>query len=108
MQFVALIFASAASLAWWGEYEARSVFLGGIAGFLPNFLFACRVSRSKLKAPKQFLNSFYAGESLKLISTAALFYFILRLPDVRIVPLFVGFMAVIAVFWFALLLDDSK
>ena len=42
-----LVFVSALMLSLFGWLEARSAFLGGLAGFLPNAYFAYRIARSK-------------------------------------------------------------
>ena len=103
MQGGVLVFVPALMLGWFGWFEARSAFLGGLAGFLPNLYLASRVVRAREASAKRFLHAFYAGESLKIILTALLFFLILQLDDIRLMPLFAGFTSVIVVFWFALL-----
>jgi ATP synthase protein I len=47
---------------------------------------------------------FYAGETAKLILTVALFSIVLQIPAVDFLTLLIGYIAVLSVFWFALLL----
>lgn len=85
----------------WGY--AVSAFMGGLAAFLPNVYFAMRVSWSQGQDAKKIVNAFYAGEAGKLILTAMLFIAIFQLPNVHLVALMVGYVAVLSIFWFALL-----
>jgi ATP synthase protein I len=87
-----------------GWREGLSSGLGGMAAFVPNLYFALRVLRSSGKTAREVLNSFYAGESVKLLLTVALFVMIFKIPSIEIIPLLVGYMAALSVFWFALLM----
>jgi ATP synthase protein I len=87
-----------------GRTYAISSNLGGLAAFIPNLYLAIKIVRSKGQEPKKIVRSFYTGESIKLILTAALFMLILQVPNIQVMPLFVGYIAVISVFWFALLM----
>lgn len=107
MQAGVVVFVSALILALFGWLEARSAFLGGLAGFLPNAYFGYRVARSKGEGAQKIVRTFYAGESVKIIITAVLFFLILQLPDILFMPLFAGFVSVIMVFWFALLMRST-
>ena len=78
--------------------------LGGMAAFIPNLYFALRVYRTSEKPARKIVNSFYAGESGKLLLTAALFIMIFKVPNIEILPLLIGYMAALSVFWFALLM----
>lgn len=102
-----VVFVSALMLALFGWLEARSAFLGGLAGFLPNAYFGYRIARSKGEGAQKIVRTFYAGESVKIIITAVLFFLILQLPDILFMPLFAGFVPVIMVFWFALLMRST-
>jgi ATP synthase protein I len=83
-----------------GLYSA----LGGLAAFIPNLYFALRVHRTSGLNPRKIVNSFYAGESGKLLLTAALFMIIFQVPNIKILPLLVGYITALSVFWFALLM----
>ncbi len=86
--------------------SALNPLLGGGAAFLPNVYFALRISRAQGQTPKQIVNAFYAGESGKLLLTVALFIMIFQLPTVKLLPLLTGYVAVLSIFWVALLLRD--
>lgn len=90
-----------------GWPAARSAGLGGLVAFVPNAYLALRVSRSRGKTPRQIVYGFYAGEVVKLVLTAVLFFLVLQLQGLRFLPLFAGFTAVLGGFWFALLLDKG-
>lgn len=85
----------------WGY--AVSPVLGGLAAFLPNLYFALRISRGAASDAQSIVRSFYAGETGKLLLTAALFYSIFQLPGIKILPLLAAYAAVLSTFWFALI-----
>jgi ATP synthase protein I len=87
-----------------GRPYALSAALGGAAAFIPNLYFALRVHRSAGQEARKIVNSFYAGESGKLLLTAALFFMIFHLPNIEILPLLAVYIAALSVFWFALLM----
>lgn len=105
----ALVVAMAVCIAYavGGERAARSALLGGLIAFVPNVYFAMRVGVARYdKTAKEIVRSFYVGESVKLVLTALMFWAVLRLPDIAFMPLIATFVAVLAVFRFALL--DNK
>jgi ATP synthase protein I len=87
-----------------GWQSGLSSALGGMAAFVPNLYFALRIYRSAGKPARKIVNSFYAGESGKLLLTAALFIMIFKAPNIEILPLLAGYIAALSVFWFALLM----
>ncbi len=87
-----------------GWQQGLSSALGGVAAFIPNLYFALRVYKSEGKPARKIMNAFYAGESGKLLLTAALFILIFRVPNIAILPLLAGYIAALSVFWFALLM----
>lgn len=88
-----------------GSWEAfYSSALGGLAAFLPNLYFALRISGAAKGDPKKIVRSFYVGESGKLVLTALLFYMFFQLPGIELLPLMIGFVAALSVFWFALVM----
>lgn len=103
-QVLMVAFVSNVALGFFGVQAGKSALLGGIIGFLPNACFAFKISGMKGKPANLILRSFYVGEALKLVLTAALFILVFQLPDILGLPLFAGFMAVLMVFWFALLM----
>lgn len=89
------------------EQAARSSLLGGLTAFLPNAYFALRVGTAQNRTAHEIVRSFYIGETVKLIATALLFGLVLHVPGVAFAPLIATFIAVLLVFWFALLLNDN-
>lgn len=87
-----------------GRSYALSAVLGGAAAFIPNLYFALRVHKSAGQEARKIVRSFYAGESGKLLLTAALFFMIFQLPNIEILPLLAVYVAALSVFWFALLM----
>ncbi len=88
-----------------GEWQkAFSCALGGLAAFIPNLYFALRMTGSANQEARKILRSFYAGETVKLLLTAALFILIFQIPGIEILPLLAGYIAALSVFWFALLM----
>jgi len=87
-----------------GKQGAYSSALGGLAALLPNLYFSIRIYKSSGLQARKIVNSFYAGEAGKLLLTGGLFYLIFQLPSIQIVPLLIGYMTALSVFWFALLM----
>lgn len=87
-----------------GEQQSLSAILGGIAAFVPNLYFSLRICRSAGLEARKIVNAFYAGESGKLLLTAALFMIIFQVSNVQILPLLISYIAALSVFWFALLM----
>ena len=87
-----------------GRPYGLSAALGGAAAFIPNLYFALRVHKSAGQEARKIVRSFYAGESGKLLLTAALFFMIFQIPNIEILPLLAVYIAALSVFWFALLM----
>ena len=87
-----------------GLNSALSPALGSIVALLPNCYFAYKIYLSRNKEAKKIVRSFYSGESAKILLTAALFALVFQIPDVNLLTLLAGYMAVLSVFWFALIL----
>ncbi|MDD5462481.1 MAG: ATP synthase subunit I [Methylococcales bacterium] len=87
-----------------GWQQGLSSVLGGIAAFVPNLYFALRIVKASGLKPRKIVNSFYAGESGKLLLTAALFIMIFQVPNIKILPLLTGYITALSMFWFALLM----
>jgi ATP synthase protein I len=99
-----LIIIMTTAYALWGKSYALSAALGGVAAFIPNLYFALRVHKAAGQEARKIVRSFYAGESGKLLLTAALFFMIFQLPGIHILPLLSVYIAALSVFWFALLM----
>ncbi|MGH8551329.1 MAG: ATP synthase subunit I [Methylococcales bacterium] len=95
-------------LVFFGWPEARSGFLGGMTALIPNACLALRIAATKGKTANEMVRAFYSGESIKIIITAGLFIFVFQLPNILYGPLFAVFIAVIFVFWFALLFSRTE
>ena len=87
-----------------GWPQGMSSALGGVAAFVPNLYFALRMVKASGQPARKIVNSFYVGESGKLLLTVALFILIFKVPNVEILPLFVGYITALSVFWFALIM----
>lgn len=88
-----------------GGQKALFSALGGLAAFIPNMFFALRISsKVGMQNTRKILNSFYVGESMKLLLTAAIFIMIFQIPKIELLPLLTGYVAALSVFWFALLM----
>jgi ATP synthase protein I len=81
---------------------AVSPLLGSLIAILPNFYFAYKIFLTRNLEAQSIVNAFYAGETVKLILTAALFSIVLQISTVDFLTLLVGYIAVLSVFWFAL------
>ncbi len=89
---------------WIGGWQyAVSPLIGGCVALLPNLFFAYKIYLARNSEAQSIVNAFYVGETIKLILTAALFSIVLQIPTVDFLPLLVGYVAVLSVFWFALL-----
>lgn len=85
-----------------GTQESFSILLGGLAYGLPTLAFVWRVfSRANIRAVKQFLALFFAGEIAKLIISAVLFILIVKYLPVTVLPVLIGFIGAIVAFWVA-------
>jgi ATP synthase protein I len=87
-----------------GQQAMLSSALGGMAAFIPNLYFALKIIKASGQPARKIVNSFYAGESGKLLLTAVLFVMIFKVPGIEILPLLVGYITALSVFWFALLI----
>lgn len=103
-QVLVIIVMTAGFLLSGEKSQALSAVLGGTAAFIPNLYFALRIHRSSGQDARKIVRSFYIGESGKLLLTAALFFMIFQIPNIQILPLLSVYVAVLSVFWFALLM----
>jgi ATP synthase protein I len=87
-----------------GKMAALSAAMGGAAAFFPNLFFAYKIKKATGQEARKIVVSFYTGEAGKLVLTAAFFVLIFQIPNIELVPLLVGYLAALSVFWFALLM----
>lgn len=90
-----------------GWKYAFSPLIGSGVALLPNVYFAYRIFLARHRQPQGILQAFYTGETIKLGMTAALFAIVLQLPSIDFLTLLVGYVAVLSVFWLALLFVRS-
>jgi len=103
-QICIILFAIVAFYFLGNELSAKSAFYGGIAALIPNLYFVRKVSQHKGQEAKKVVQSFYAGESGKLIMTAMLFAAIFQDPKLDVIAVLTVYMSALIVFWFALLI----
>jgi len=82
--------------------SAKSALYGGLAALIPNWYFARKTTQHKGEEARKVVRSFYAGESGKLIITAALFAMIFQDPEIEFMAVFTAYVLALTVFWFAL------
>ena len=83
-----------------GVQHGISALLGGLAYWVPAFVFVWRVfARASIRAAKQFIAAFFAGEAIKLLFSAALFLLIVKYLPVNVVSVLTGFAGAIIAFW---------
>ncbi len=109
LQLLTILVVFAAAWALGGQTQGVSALVGGLVGFLPNIVFAWFFGRKDTrKTANQVVRAFYLGEIIKLALTASLFIVVFQLPGISALPLFIAFAAVMAVFWFSLLLSNYQ
>jgi ATP synthase protein I len=86
------------------EQQGLSALLGGMAAFVPNLYFSLWIQRSAGQNARKIVNSFYVGESGKLLLTVVIFVMIFQIHNIQVLPLLVGYIAALSIFWFALLM----
>ena len=99
--FVTVIVATSFGLIT-GWQNSLSPLLGSLVALVPNLYFAIKIYLARNKEAQGIVSAFYAGETMKLILTAALFSIVLQIPAVNFYTLLIGYIAVLSVFWFAL------
>ncbi len=92
-----------------GIQSGISALLGGLAYWLPTLIFVWRVfARTTARAAKQFLVSFVAGETLKLLLSAVLFVLIVKNLPVNVLSVLAGFVGAVISFWIASVILFTK
>jgi len=88
-----------------GTASGLSALAGVLCAFIPNAVFFLILHGSRSQGGQDFLRSFRRGEGLKMLLTIFLFaiVLILRLPDLKALPLFAGFAVVLLGHWVSLL-----
>ena len=90
-----------------GTAAAYSTLVGAAIAIVPNYYLAGRLLRRQPRATAiESLRGIYAGELLKIVFTAALFVFTIKLLDVLFALVVAGYVAMVAINWLALLVID--
>ncbi|MEI6354629.1 MAG: ATP synthase subunit I [Methylococcus sp.] len=106
-QFCASVLMAGLVWAFWSSVAAGSVLAGGVIAWMPNLVFSLRFGfRDDRQTAKQVARRLYQGECLKLLLTAGLFAGVFSLPGVEALPLMGGYVWVLTIFWFALLVRE--
>lgn len=99
-QVVVAIIVWAIFLVLKGDLAAKSALLGGLLAIAPNGFYAWLVFKpQRLNDPAKLARLFFIGEMLKLILIACLFVLIIKLFTISLLPLIVGLVAALSVFW---------
>ncbi len=97
----ALVVAGAAWIA--GSAAALSALAGGVIGTVTGLYQAVRLFRTDASQyPEAFMGTVYAGEAVKILLTAALFIFAIKALRADFLPLILGYIATLVVYWAAL------
>lgn len=85
--------------------SARFFLLGSAAALIPNGLFALRLALHRHRRPESYPAVFFLGEFAKIAMTIVLLALVAKIvPGVRWLPLLIGFIVVLKVPLFALLI----
>jgi len=109
-QFVLLFFAAIGAALIFNKNTGFSVFLGGMACWLPTVLFAM-LAFGVRRTSMVFLGFFMLGEVLRLLIGAILFVLVVKLFPVHVLAVLIGFIGAIVAFWVAslgLLFEQKK
>ena len=100
-QAVFVLIVSLACYEIWGFEYARSSFIGGMVAVIPSFIFAVYAIRfTGAKAARMVAQSFYRGQSLKLLTTFVLFIVAFNWLNVIAEPMFLTFFLTLLTHWF--------
>ncbi len=105
---VAAQIAAGVALAAWlavsGDTQAGySALVGTLAGAMPNYFFALRLSHlTKDAEPREQLRTIYIGETIKIVFASAVLASAIAFLDVRLAYLIAGFLVTVVVSWLAL------
>jgi ATP synthase protein I len=90
-----------------GARSAYSALVGGMVGVIPGFYLAVRVFNLRPGTPAiSVLQTFYLGETVKILLTVALMLMAILVLDVNLLVAFLVYLATVSVYWFALLFPE--
>jgi ATP synthase protein I len=104
--YAQILITIAVAIVFWGISGGKlaiSALSGGGIALIPNLFFALKIYLARNSQPQDMVNAFYIGETIKLVLTAALFAIAFQFRTIDFVTLLVGYIAVLSVFWFALI-----
>ena len=105
LQCVAIVIGALLAAVMVDWTSARFFALGGAAAMIPNGLFALRLALHRRRRPESYPAVFFLGEFAKIGLTVLLLAAIARtVPNVRWLPLLLGFIVALKVPLFALLI----
>ncbi len=104
LQALVMLVAANVFLLLSSSQDAVSFVLGGLVALIPNIYFAYRLHLVREKEAKIIVRSFYASETKKILLTVALFVIVFQIREVNVLTLLFGYIAVVSVHWFALIL----
>lgn len=86
----------------WDITYARSALIGGLIAVIPSLIFALYAFRfAGAQAAKMVTQSFYRGQSLKLLTTFVLFIVAFKWMNVLIEPTMLAFILTLFTHWLA-------
>lgn len=85
-----------------GIRSGLSTVAGGFAYWLPTLIFVRRIAgKASAQAAKQFVLMFFAGETVKLLTSAILFVLVMKYLPVTSLSVLIGYIGAIVAFWVA-------
>ena len=109
VQITVIVMATLVGLVFRGLFIAKSIFLGGLLGVFPQWIFSlCWLRYYKASRSPQIVKMFYIGELIKLLLIAALFILALIYVHFYMLSFLIGFMVAQIAFWIAPLIWSNK
>lgn len=89
---------------WLGNLAAISTLTGGAIGFVTALVYAKKMSTPGVGEAKKIVRAHYSAEAYKLAFTILLFSLVFKeFKEVQALPLFVGYVGTLVVYWAALI-----
>jgi len=108
-QVLMTVFLAAACLGWGTQEWAYSAAVGGLICAIPGAYLAARMFRGgRDRTPVRVLWSFYLNEVVKIALTVVMFAVAILYLDLNLLVMFLAYVAVTMVYWFALLAPDGR
>ncbi|WP_026317716.1 ATP synthase subunit I [Algicola sagamiensis] len=101
-QSLVTVFVTVITTFGWGMPSGLSALWGGVCATFPHFVFVLFAFRySGARSSKLVAQSFFRGQTLKLLLTAVLFTMAFKMQDAIPEPLFLSFIAALVTQWSA-------